>query len=158
MSVSWVAAAAPHPCNKKPASSCRSQSAKQPDNRAMPHSSMQPGAHMAAHQATQAVELSKKQYSVAVCLAFIFGILGVHHFYLKRWGEAALDVGLTVTAVLLWPSHPLIALAVFFLDLLHTVVVTSLLLVGKWRDGDGRLLAYPGQFPALEQQNEKYPI
>lgn len=92
-------------------------------------------------------QLSEKKYGTAVALAFVFGVLGVHHLYLRRWGEAALDMGLTITGFALLDSHPLIAMLVFFLDLVHTVIVTSLLIVGKWRDGDGRLIAYPGQFP-----------
>lgn len=107
-----------------------------------------------ASSSTQLAELSDKKYGVAVALAFVFGVLGVHHFYLKRWGEAALDVGLTVTAIVLWPSYPFIALGVLLLDVLHTFVVTSLLLVGKWRDGDGRIVPYPGQFPELESLHE----
>lgn len=94
-------------------------------------------------------QLSQKSYGTALVLALIFGVLGVHHVYLKRWGEAALDWGLTVTAIALLESHPGIALLVFFLDLVHTAVTTSLLIMGKWHDGQGRLVAYPGQFQSL---------
>lgn len=94
--------------------------------------------------------ISEKKYSTAIALAFIFGILGVHHLYLRRWGEAALDIGLTVTALALLDSHPAIAMLVFLLDVLHTSVVVSLLIVGKWKDGNGRIIPYPGQFPELE--------
>ena len=103
-------------------------------------------------------EYSQKKYGVAVALAGVFGILGVHHLYLKRWGEAALDIGLTVTAIALMDSSPGIALAVFLLDVLHTVVVTSLLLIGKWRDGDGRIVAYPGQIKSANPQQLQFAI
>lgn len=96
-----------------------------------------------------AKEISTKSYSTAIVLALLFGVLGVHHLYLRRWGEAALDWGLTITALVLLESHPLAAVLVFLLDIAHTAVTTSLLIVGKWRDGEGRLVAYPGQFPQL---------
>ena len=31
------------------------------------------------------------------------------------------------------------------MDVLHTIIVTFALLVGAFRDGDGRLVCYPGQ-------------
>lgn len=102
-----------------------------------------------SHPAHLPATISEKKYSTAIALAFFFGVLGVHHLYLRRWGEAALDIGLTVTALVLLESHPLLALLAFFLDFLHTTVVVSLLIVGKWKDGNGRLVAYPGQFPEL---------
>lgn len=82
----------------------------------------------------------------------VFGVMGVQHFYLRRWDEAVLDVGLTVTAMyfLFIANEPLIGCAVMALDILHTIVVTSMLVVGKFRDGSGKVVAYPGQFPASD--------
>lgn len=92
--------------------------------------------------------VSTKKYSTAVVLSAVFGVIGVQHIYLRRWGEAALDIGLTLTALffLTIGNEPLIGAAVLGLDMLHTIVVTTLLLIGKFRDGSGKIVAYPGQF------------
>ena len=92
--------------------------------------------------------ISSKKYSTAVVLSAVFGVIGIQHLYLRRWGEAALDIGLTMTALffLTIGSEPLIGAAVLGLDILHTTVVTTLLLIGKFRDGAGKIVAYPGQF------------
>ena len=44
-------------------------------------------------------EVSQKSYAIAVCLSAIFGVLGVQHFYLERWVQAAIDVLLLLAAV-----------------------------------------------------------
>ncbi|TPV94074.1 MAG: TM2 domain-containing protein [Myxococcales bacterium FL481] len=92
-------------------------------------------------------QASDRSYVVAVCLSAIFGVLGVQHFYLRRWGEGLLDVGLTASAAysFLVAEAPLTGLAFMGLDLLHTIVVTSLLFIGRFKDGSGRVVAYPGQ-------------
>lgn len=89
---------------------------------------------------------SNKRYTTAVILSGIFGIIGIHHFYVERWGMGLLDFGLfTGTVVLYFSEHFLIAGGLFIIDLIHTVIVTYLLLVGQYRDGQGRLITYPGQ-------------
>lgn len=89
---------------------------------------------------------SDKNYVVAVSLAAIFGVLGIHHFYLGRYLEGLIDLGLAVlTFVLYLTGHPLLAILVFAIDTLHTFVVTIMLLIGSIKDGRGRLVCYPGQ-------------
>ena len=83
---------------------------------------------------------------MAVALSAVFGLLGIHHFYLKRWGEGILDLGLSAAWIYAFSlGHAGAAIGFFLLDLIHTVVVTSLLLVGKFKDGEGKLVTYPGQ-------------
>lgn len=107
-----------------------------------------PGALVASRPMALAhPEISEKSYATAVILSGIFGMLGVHHFYLRRWGEGILDVGLSLSWLYAFAVGSPVAWVFFALDFLHTVVVTSLLLVGKFKDGDGKLVAYPGQFP-----------
>ena len=92
------------------------------------------------------LESSSHSYAVAVTLSAIFGVLGVQHFYLKRWGEGIFDLFLTSAAIYaLAQGMPLVAMAFFGLDLLHTVVVTYLLLTGQFKDGSGKIVRYPGQ-------------
>lgn len=89
---------------------------------------------------------SQKSYATAVCLSAVFGLMGVQHLYLKRWGEAAIDIGLFIlTAIFFYNDMPLYAGATLALDMLHSVVVTSMLFTGNYRDGDGDIVCYPGQ-------------
>lgn len=89
---------------------------------------------------------SDKSYAIAVCLSAIFGVVGIQHFYLERWFEAILDLGLAIaTVVLFLLGEPLWALLVGVIDALHTFIVTIMLLTGSFRDGKGRLVCYPGQ-------------
>ena len=89
---------------------------------------------------------SPRSYTTAVVLSSIFGLVGFQHFYLKRWGEGLLDLGLT--AGWLWAIFAGEDLwLVFFLvaDIGHAFVVTIMLLTGNYRDGDGLRVCYPGQ-------------
>ncbi len=89
---------------------------------------------------------SDKKYTTAVILCGIFGVVGIHHFYVERWGMGIFDFGLFLgTVILFFSGHSLIAEGLFMVDLIHTVIVTYLLLVGQYRDGQGRLICYPGQ-------------
>jgi len=98
-------------------------------------------------------EFSDKRYVVAVVLSALFGILGIHHFYLGRWGHGLFDLALTIGgfALIFTGSGWLVALGVILLiaDGIHTFVVTIMLLIGEYRDGEGRKVPYPGQ----ERQN-----
>jgi len=95
---------------------------------------------------------SEKNYAVAVSLSAIFGVVGVHHFYLGRYLEGLFDLGLMILALVLYLSgYPLWALLVFAIDSLHTLIVTIMLLTGSIKDGRGRLVCYPGQRLSLEK-------
>ena len=89
---------------------------------------------------------SEKNYIVAVSLSAIFGVLGIHHFYLGRYLEGLFDFGLAIlTFALYMTGHPIWALFVFAIDTLHTFVVTIMLLTGSIKDRQGRYVCYPGQ-------------
>jgi len=89
---------------------------------------------------------SDKSYTIAVCLSGIFGVVGIQHFYLGRWLEAMIDLTLFVTTIYLFLiGEPISAVLVGAIDLLHTLIVTIMLLTGTFRDGKGRLVCYPGQ-------------
>ena len=89
---------------------------------------------------------SEKSYTIAVCLSAVFGVVGIQHFYLGRWFEALLDVCLFVaTFYFFFSGQILTAILVGLVDAIHTLVVTIMLLAGSFRDGDGRLVCYPGQ-------------
>ena len=89
---------------------------------------------------------SEKSYAIAVSLSAIFGVLGIQHFYLGRWFEAFIDLGLAIATVTLFIlGEPLAAILVAAIDGIHTFIVTIMLLTGSFRDGRGRLVCYPGQ-------------
>lgn len=90
--------------------------------------------------------ISPKSYGVAVSLSAVFGFLGIQHFYLGRVGEGLLDVGLSMGWLWFFASGE-VALGALCLaaDGVHALVVTILLLTGNFRDGQGRIVCYPGQ-------------
>ena len=99
----------------------------------------------------EAVAVSPKSYGVAVTLSMIFGIVGIHHFYLGNWLHGLIDFGLFIAGfgVMTTTEDPALffmGLGLFLIDVLHTIIVTYRLFIGKVRDGDGLLVVYPGQF------------
>ncbi|MBD3300162.1 MAG: hypothetical protein GF347_02310 [Candidatus Moranbacteria bacterium] len=90
--------------------------------------------------------ISEKKYAVSICLAGVFGILGIHHFYLGKWLMGLFDLSLSIAAFYcLYTNHPLLGFLFLFIDILHSIIVISLLIVGKLKDGKGHLISYPGQ-------------
>lgn len=81
-----------------------------------------------------------------MCLAGVFGLLGIHHFYLERWLHGVVDLVLTFVAIyLLVINEDLLGLGVLVIDLIHTLIIMTMLLIGTYRDGQGRVVTYPGQ-------------
>ena len=93
--------------------------------------------------------VSPKSYGVAVALSMIFGIVGVHHFYMGNWLHGLLDFGMFVVGftciVSSNPAAVSLGMLVIIIDVLHTIWVTYRLIVGKCRDGRGLLITFPGQ-------------
>jgi len=90
--------------------------------------------------------ISEKKYLTAVILSGIFGVMGIHHFYVGRWAMGFLDMGLFIGTIVAYVSGNFLVAAVLFIaDLIHTVYVTYLLLVGQYRDGQGKIISYPNQ-------------
>ena len=93
-----------------------------------------------------ALQPSSKSYAIAVSLSAIFGVMGVHHFYLGRYVEGIFDFSLFVTTLYCYfTGNILWAIAFFIIDSLHTFVITIMLLTGTFKDGKGRFVCYPGQ-------------
>ena len=98
----------------------------------------------------QEIDRSDKSYGVAVALCMIFGIVGIHHFYIGNVVHGFIDLGLFVVgfSLILFSGNPevmFLGAMLILADVIHTFVVTILLLIGKVKDGEGRLVAYPGQ-------------
>ncbi len=89
---------------------------------------------------------SDRKYGIAVCLCAIFGLLGFHHFYLGRFAHGLLDLSMTIGAVVLLMMDNPLGIALLVVDIIHTLVITVMLLIGAYRDGNGNIVPYPGQF------------
>lgn len=98
---------------------------------------------------TSVENVSPKSYGVAVALSMIFGVIGIHHFYLGNWLHGLMDFSLFVVGIACIASTNSTAISIgtllIIIDALHTIWVTYRLFVGKCRDGRGRLVAFPGQ-------------
>lgn len=90
-------------------------------------------------------DFSSKNYGIAVCLAAIFGILGIHHFYLERWGMGLFDLSLSIAGFTLIAFDNPLGLLLLGVDFIHTIYVTYKLLVGEYKDGFNKRIPYPGQ-------------
>lgn len=95
-------------------------------------------------------DLSPKSFGAAVAICGVFGLAGFHHFYLGNVLHGLFDLGLLVAAVVLLSTGDdamgLLGFALVLVDVAHSLAVMYLLFVGRTTDGEGRLVAYPGQF------------
>ena len=89
---------------------------------------------------------SSKKYVVAVCLSAVFGILGIHFFYLERYAIGLMDLLLSIAGLhFLFAGQVALGIGLLAVDFLHRLIVTIMLLSGSCRDGRGDLVCYPGQ-------------
>jgi TM2 domain-containing membrane protein YozV len=96
--------------------------------------------------ARTAIQPSSKSYAVAVSISAIFGVAGIHHFYLGRYLEGIVDLGMFIASIYCYlTGHISWAIGLFIIDALHTFIVTIMLLTGSVKDGKGYLVCYPGQ-------------
>lgn len=89
---------------------------------------------------------SKKSYAVAVCLAGVFGVIGVEYFYIGRWAEGLLNVALFGATLYFFFSGNLLAAALLFaVDFFYSLGTTIILMTGSMKDSEGAIICYPGQ-------------
>lgn len=86
-------------------------------------------------------EKSNVNYGTAVILCGVFGVLGIHHFYMRNYVHGMVDLGLFLLFVtLMIGGSDGLALLVLLVDGLHSLIVFYLLITEQARDGDGRLV------------------
>jgi TM2 domain-containing membrane protein YozV len=85
---------------------------------------------------------SPKNYGAAVSLCGVFGVLGVHHFYIGNILHGVFDLSLFVGAMFLLSTSETEVLGVVLLaiDFLHTFVVFYKLITEQQKDGSGKLV------------------
>ncbi|WP_412972302.1 NINE protein [Glaciecola sp. MF2-115] len=89
---------------------------------------------------------SSKSYPVAVCISAIFGVMGIHHFYLGRYIEGLIDLSLFIATIYFYVNgHLFWAIGFGIVDGIHTFIITIMLLTGSFKDGEGNYVCYPGQ-------------
>lgn len=102
---------------------------------------------------TANTDISPKSFGTAVSLCGVFGLLGIHHFYIGNFLHGIIDLGLCLGALTLFVlgnatyNHSLVAIALVLLlvDVAHSIYVFARLITGKQRDGRGLLIPFPGQ-------------
>ena len=88
---------------------------------------------------------SRKSYVTAVCLAAVFGTVGVHHFYVGRWLHGLFDLSLLVAAgIFFFPSAWILAGLFLIVDVVHNTYFVYKLIIGEYRDGYGKLIRVSG--------------
>lgn len=92
-------------------------------------------------------DYSQKSYGTAVALAGIFGMLGIHHFYLGNILHGLFDlclsiVGFTLIAIAASPALILLGVLMLVIDFFHTIYVFYKLIVGEWHDSLGKLVTF----------------
>jgi hypothetical protein len=91
-------------------------------------------------------EISTKSYGSSVALCGIFGMLGIHHFYIGNWLHGIFDLSLFIFGFGLFssseqPQEGLGAL-LLIIDFFHTAHVFFKLIAEKQKDGDGKLIVF----------------
>ena len=85
-------------------------------------------------------EYSEKSYTIAVCFAAIFGIIGIHHFYVGRWGHGLFDLALSIGGIVLLLSLNPLGIVLLLFDFIHTIFYMYKLIANEYRDGSGKLI------------------
>ena len=95
-------------------------------------------------------EISDRSYGVAIALCGVFGIIGIHHFYLRNYLYGVLDLGLFIGTIVCFvaaellkePSLIIVGVVLLLIDTGHTMWIFYRLIVGKARDGNGKLVRH----------------
>jgi len=84
---------------------------------------------------------SSKSYGVAVSLCGVFGIAGIHHFYLGNHLHGIFDLSLLIFGVYFLISGPEgLGISLLIIDVIHSLIVFYLLITEKQKDGSGKLI------------------
>ncbi len=96
------------------------------------------------------VTRSDKSFVLSVVLAGVFGILGVHHFYVGRIFHGLFDLSLSIAGFSLLVlgfteprgSYVAIGALILLADYVHSMYFIYRLIVGTYADGKGRMVSF----------------
>tara|TARA_S200000501_G_C20599834_1_gene645390 strand:+ start:189 stop:473 length:285 start_codon:yes stop_codon:yes gene_type:complete len=88
-------------------------------------------------------DCSEKSYLISVCLCAVFGVVGVHHFYVKRWLHGLFDFSLFLFSLIFIFTGNLFGFLLLAIDIIHTVYITYKLVIGEYKDGSGKFICIP---------------
>tara|TARA_B100000586_G_C19781903_1_gene290432 strand:+ start:241 stop:522 length:282 start_codon:yes stop_codon:yes gene_type:complete len=88
-------------------------------------------------------DCSDKSYLISVCLCGVFGVIGVHHFYVERWLHGLFDFSLFILSLFFILNGNLFGFVLLIIDVIHTIYVTYKLVVGEYKDGKGKFICIP---------------
>jgi hypothetical protein len=87
---------------------------------------------------------SSKSYGIAVSLCGIFGMVGIHHFYIGNYLHGIFDLSLLIFGVIFLLSgssfYFSFGLLLLFIDFIHTFFIFYKLITEKQKDGFGKLI------------------
>ena len=84
---------------------------------------------------------STKSYGVAVSLCGVFGIGGIHHFYIGNHLHGIFDISLLIFGLYFLIFGPVgLGLFLLLIDVIHTFIVFYRLITEKQKDGSGKLI------------------
>ena len=85
--------------------------------------------------------LSSKSYGIAVSLCGIFGMIGIHHFYIGNYLHGIFDLSLLIFGLFFLISGPAgLGLLLLGIDVIHTFFIFYKLITEKQKDGSGKLI------------------
>jgi hypothetical protein len=83
---------------------------------------------------------SSKSFSTAVSLAGIFGIIGIHHFYIGNILHGLFDLSLLIFGVYFLSQDNFIGAILLLADVIHTIIVFYNLVTEQQKDAHGKLI------------------
>lgn len=85
---------------------------------------------------------SSKKYGVAVGLCGVFGMFGIHHFYIGNILHGIFDLSLLIIGIVLFSISEYEGLGALLLviDAIHTVVIFFRLITENQKDGYGKII------------------
>ena len=88
------------------------------------------------------VNVSRKKYGVAVGLCGVFGMLGIHHFYIGNILHGVFDLSLLIIGIVLFSTSEYGGLGALLLviDFIHTAVVFFRLITESQKDSYGKII------------------
>jgi len=81
--------------------------------------------------------MTKKSYTVSVALCGVFGLLGIHHFYLGNFLHGIFDLSLFIFGSWLVINENGVGYLLILIDIIHSVIIFYKLITEQQKDSKG---------------------